>query len=105
MRLSARMYACEDTPIHRQTGTHAHTSHISYLPVFRPSSPNSLLVSLSAFLVIGSTSALTYNVSSHLKTVLIMAGGVLLFGDAAHPAKLAGLTLAMAGIIVYSVQK
>ena len=42
----------------------------------------SLLVSLSAFLVIGATSSLTYNVASHLKTALIMAGGVVLFGVA-----------------------
>jgi len=62
-------------------------------------------VSLSAFLVIGTTSALTYNVTSHLKTVLIMAGGVALFGDAAPPAKIGGLALAMCGIVAYSLQK
>ncbi|KAI8475535.1 MAG: hypothetical protein J3K34DRAFT_365576, partial [Monoraphidium minutum] len=64
-----------------------------------------LLVSLSAFLVIGSTSALTYNVASHLKTALIMAGGVALFGDDASPAKLGGLALAMVGIVVYSLPR
>ena len=59
-------------------------------------------MTLSVFLVIGTTSTLTYNVASHLKTVLILAGGVALFGDAAHPAKLVGLALALGGIITYS---
>jgi multidrug transporter EmrE-like cation transporter len=66
--------------------------------------PPSLLVSLSAFLVIGATSALTYNIASHAKTVLIILGGVALFGDAAHPAKLLGVVLAMLGIVVYSTR-
>jgi hypothetical protein len=127
-----------------------------------PNPPTRLLVTLSAFLVIGTSSTLTYNVSSHLKvgrprscggglaggrtpagrlqgacsqpqprplpspaalpahhppqqrppaprlspaqkkTVLIIAGGVLLFGDTAGTAKAAGLALAMAGIVAYS---
>lgn len=40
-----------------------------------------LLVSLSTFLVIGHTSALTYNVVGHIKTVGIIAGGVLFYGE------------------------
>ena len=41
-----------------------------------------LLVSLSMFLMIGATSGVTFNVVGHAKTVLILAGGVALFGDA-----------------------
>lgn len=40
-----------------------------------------LLVTLSTFLVIGHTSALTYNVVGHVKTVSIITGGVLLYGE------------------------
>ncbi len=40
-----------------------------------------LLVSLSMFLMIGATSGVTFNVVGHVKTVLILAGGVMLFGD------------------------
>jgi solute carrier family 35 protein E3 len=40
-----------------------------------------LLVSLSTFLVIGATSSLTYNVVGHLKTVIILSGGCIFFGD------------------------
>ena len=58
-----------------------------------------LLVSVSTFLLIGATSALTYNVCGHVKTVIILAGGVLLFGDDMPPKKLAGISLAMGGII------
>ena len=40
-----------------------------------------LLVSLSTFLLIGNTSALTYNIVGHAKTILIMLSGCIFFGD------------------------
>jgi solute carrier family 35 protein E3 len=64
-----------------------------------------LLVSLSTMLVIGATSSLTYNVVGHLKTVIILAGGCLFFGDEMPLRKLAGVGLAMAGIAWYSAQQ
>ncbi len=39
-----------------------------------------ILVSLTTFLVIGATSSLTYNIVGHLKTVIILTGGVFIFG-------------------------
>ena len=59
-------------------------------------------MSLSTFLVIGSTSSLTYNVVGHVKTVIILSGGWAFFGDEMPPKKLAGIGLAMAGIVWYS---
>ncbi|KDD75625.1 hypothetical protein H632_c585p1 [Helicosporidium sp. ATCC 50920] len=64
-----------------------------------------LLVNLSTFLVIGATSSLTYNVVGHVKTVLILSGGVLFFGDAMPLKKAAGIGVAMLGIIWYSQVK
>lgn len=61
-----------------------------------------LLVSLSTFLVIGATSSLTYNVVGHLKTVIILTGGCLLFGDTMPPKKLLGVSIAMCGIVWYT---
>jgi solute carrier family 35, member E3 len=61
-----------------------------------------LLVNLSTFLVIGATSSLTYNVVGHVKTVIILTGGVIFFGDTMPPQKLAGVGVAMIGIIWYS---
>lgn len=58
-----------------------------------------LLVSLSTFLVIGCTSSLTYNVVGHIKTVLILTGGCMFFGDEMPPKKLLGVCVAMCGII------
>lgn len=46
--------------------------------------------------------SLTYNVVGHLKTVLIVGGGVLLFGDSMGLKKLIGLGIAMSGIVWYS---
>jgi solute carrier family 35 protein E3 len=61
-----------------------------------------LVVTLSTFLFIGATSSLTYNVVGHLKTVLIVAAGVLLFREEMGLKKLAGLAAAMGGIVWYS---
>lgn len=61
-----------------------------------------LLVNLSTFLVIGATSSLTYNVVGHVKTVIILTGGVLFFGDTMSGKKLMGILLAMGGIVWYS---
>ncbi|GLI68535.1 hypothetical protein VaNZ11_012975 [Volvox africanus] len=64
-----------------------------------------LLVSLSTFLVIGATSSLTYNVVGHLKTVIILTGGCLFFGDSMPAKKFLGVCIAMAGIVWYTQQK
>eukprot|EP00201_Polytomella_parva_P020863 CAMPEP_0175044176 /NCGR_PEP_ID=MMETSP0052_2-20121109/3649_1 /TAXON_ID=51329 ORGANISM="Polytomella parva, Strain SAG 63-3" /NCGR_SAMPLE_ID=MMETSP0052_2 /ASSEMBLY_ACC=CAM_ASM_000194 /LENGTH=268 /DNA_ID=CAMNT_0016307421 /DNA_START=386 /DNA_END=1193 /DNA_ORIENTATION=- len=61
-----------------------------------------LLVSLSTFLVIGSTSSLTYNVVGHLKTVIILSGGCVLFGDVMPLQKFIGVSIAMGGIAWYT---
>lgn len=59
-------------------------------------------VSLSTFLVIGATSSLTYNVVGHIKTVIILMGGCMFFGDEMPLKKLAGISIAMLGIMWYS---
>lgn len=61
-----------------------------------------LLVALSTFLVIGSTSALTYNVMGHMKTMFILVGGVVVYGDQMPLKKVMGLLVAAAGIAWYS---
>uniref|UniRef100_A0A7R9VK55 Sugar phosphate transporter domain-containing protein n=1 Tax=Chlamydomonas euryale TaxID=1486919 RepID=A0A7R9VK55_9CHLO len=64
-----------------------------------------LLVSLSTFLVIGATSSLTYNVVGHLKTVIILTGGCVFFGDSMPLKKLLGVSIAMCGIVWYTQLK
>jgi solute carrier family 35 protein E3 len=64
-----------------------------------------LLVSLSTFLVIGATSSLTYNVVGHLKTVIILSGGCVFFGDSMPLNKLMGVCVAMGGIVWYTQLK
>lgn len=61
-----------------------------------------LLVNLSTFLVIGATSSLTYNVVGHVKTVIILTGGVIIFGDVMSGKKILGILLSMTGIVWYS---
>lgn len=64
-----------------------------------------LLVNLSTFLVIGATSSLTYNVVGHIKTVIILTGGVVFFGDSMSGKKFMGILSAMGGIVWYSMIK
>ena len=63
-----------------------------------------LLVSWSTFLMIGATSGLTFNVVGNLKLIIVLAGGVVFFGDVMPPKKFAGVCLALAGIFWYSYQ-
>ncbi len=52
--------------------------------------------------VIGGTSSLTYNVVGHIKTVIILTGGCLFFGDEMPLKKFLGIATAMMGIVWYS---
>lgn len=61
-----------------------------------------LLVSVSTLLLIGATSSLTYNMVGHLKTVLILSGGCVLFGDALSFGQAIGIGLAMTGVALYT---
>ncbi|GLC59056.1 hypothetical protein PLESTB_001438600 [Pleodorina starrii] len=61
-----------------------------------------VLVSVSTFLVIGKTSSLTYNVVGHSKTVLILAGGCLLFGESMPVKRLMGIVVTLTGIAWYT---
>jgi len=61
-----------------------------------------LLVNYSTFLVIGETSSLTYNVVGHIKTVIILVGGVLLFGDDMEFRKALGVGVTIVGMVWYS---
>eukprot|EP01097_Dermamoeba_algensis_P008495 TRINITY_DN5692_c0_g1_i3.p1 TRINITY_DN5692_c0_g1~~TRINITY_DN5692_c0_g1_i3.p1 ORF type:complete len:289 (-),score=63.36 TRINITY_DN5692_c0_g1_i3:535-1401(-) len=49
------------------------------------------LLNISGFFVIGQFSPITYQVTSHMKTILILGLGVALFGDSAQPQMLIGL--------------
>jgi solute carrier family 35, member E3 len=59
-------------------------------------------VTFSTFLVIGSTSPLTYAIAGHVKTVVILGGGVVIFGDRLSPVKSAGVLLALIGVVMYT---
>ena len=61
-----------------------------------------LVVSLSTFLVIGATSSITYNVVGHMKTVIIIVGGYLFFGDEMNPRKFLGIVLCLGGVYWYT---
>lgn len=61
-----------------------------------------LLVTMTTFLMIGATSSLTYNVAGHVKSVLIVGSGIILFSDPVTLKKVFGLILAMSGIVIYT---
>ncbi|XP_032781393.2 solute carrier family 35 member E3 [Daphnia magna] len=59
-------------------------------------------VNLSIYWIIGSTSALTYNMAGHLKFCLTVAAGFFLFQDPMSANQLFGLILTLAGVVAYS---
>ncbi|CAD7969300.1 unnamed protein product [Amoebophrya sp. A120] len=60
------------------------------------------LVNLSIFLVIGKTDAVSYNVLGHAKLCCILISGYLVFGETATWKNLAGVGLAVCGIVTYT---
>lgn len=60
------------------------------------------LVTFSTFMVIGSTSPLTYAISGHVKTVVILVGGALLFAERMTALKASGVSIALGGVIAYT---
>jgi solute carrier family 35 protein E3 len=61
-----------------------------------------VLVTFSTFLVIGSTSPLTYAITGHVKTVAIIVGGAVIFHDRVTNLKSIGITIALAGVVGYT---
>jgi solute carrier family 35 protein E3 len=61
-----------------------------------------VMVTFSTFLVIGHTSALTYAIAGHVKTIVILAGGMLFFGDELSRVKTVGVLMALGGVIAYT---
>ncbi|GAB5371656.1 hypothetical protein AAMO2058_001598700 [Amorphochlora amoebiformis] len=60
-----------------------------------------LLVSLTTFLLIKATSALTYNIVGHAKTICILISGVMIFGDEITQKKFLGIVVALTGMVWY----
>lgn len=62
-------------------------------------------VNVSNYMVIGRTSPLTYLVVGHLKTCLILVFGFVIFGYPIVPRNVAGICVAVVGMIMYSEVK
>lgn len=60
------------------------------------------LVNVSIFMVIGRTSAVTYNVLGHAKTAFIITTDFLCFGRPFNAQNVVGIVLTMAGVIWYT---
>lgn len=59
-------------------------------------------VNISNYLVLGMTSPLTYQVLGHLKTVLIIVIGFVMFNKQADMRNITGIGIAMFGVIAYT---
>lgn len=64
-----------------------------------------LCVNVSIFLVIGKTSAVTYNVVGNGKTAFLFAVDFLVFGRPFEPTNVFGMTLTLCGVIWYTQLK
>ncbi len=59
-------------------------------------------VNISNYMVLGKTSPLTYQVLGHLKTVLILVLGVIIFNKAVDYQNIFGVVVAMVGVVAYT---
>lgn len=59
-------------------------------------------VNISNYLVLGKTSPLTYQVLGHMKTILILVLGIVMFKKALDMRNLLGIMIAMVGVIAYT---
>lgn len=62
----------------------------------------SVSVNFSTFLVIGKTSAVTYQVLGHLKTCLVLTFGYTLLHDPFDWRNILGILIAVLGMVLYS---
>lgn len=78
-------------------------NHIGYMQGFITlSCLIAVSVNFSTFLVIGKTSPVTYQVLGHLKTCLVLAFGYTLLHDPFTPRNIAGILIAVLGMLLYS---
>lgn len=63
------------------------------------------LVNVSIFLVIGKSSAVSYNILGHCKTVMVLLSDFLLFGRPKSMKSSAGIALTLSGVFWYSSLK
>lgn len=59
-------------------------------------------VNVTNYLVLGKTSPLTYQVLGHLKTILILVLGVVMFNKTVEYKNALGVFIAMAGVVAYT---
>ena len=58
-------------------------------------------VNLSLFLVIGRTSPLSYQVLGHFKLVVVLLGGIFIFGGDTNSKRLMGMFITFVGVVIY----
>eukprot|EP00667_Euglena_gracilis_P012936 EG_transcript_13314 len=62
-------------------------------------------INVTAYLIIGKMSALTYQVVGHLKTVCVLASGFLLFQQLVTPVNVIGTSIAVSSLWLYTTFK
>ncbi|KAH7948135.1 hypothetical protein HPB52_018714 [Rhipicephalus sanguineus] len=63
------------------------------------------LVNLSIYWIIGNTSAVTYNVVGHMKLMLVLVGGFVVFQDPIHTEQAIGIAVTLTGVLLYTYIK
>lgn len=90
---------------HAASGSHG-TDHVSpsalAYTALAASCILAFLVNLSTFLVVGLTSAVTYNVLGHFKLALILTSSFVVFGAPVTVRGFVGIVLTLAGIVTYT---
>ena len=73
-----------------------------YKLVIASSGVLAFLVNLSIYFIIGTTSALTYNMVGHLKFNLVIGFGIFLFNDPIKFQQILAILMLLVGLVAYS---
>lgn len=89
-------------PIFSEDGAYFFSRTLNEVIVILLSCAMAFLVNLSIYMVIGSTSALTYNMVGYFKFILIIAVGIFMYKDPLEVQQFLSFVIIMLGLVSYS---
>lgn len=89
-------------PLFTENGAFYNSRTLNEFIIISLSGAMAFLVNLSIYMVIGSTSVLTYNMVGYFKFILIIATGILMYRDPLEVQQFLSFVIIMLGLIFYS---
>ncbi|KAI0831984.1 TPT-domain-containing protein [Trametes gibbosa] len=92
-------------PMHIAHPTHGHTTPHSVMYYFIANGTVHFAQNIIAFVILASTSPVTYSIASLIKRVAVICIAVVWFAQPVHPIQAVGITMTFAGLYMYNNAK